>query len=406
MLAPFMLAPLYTCALRAASKSACALVLACFCSLACAQDVLTLSSGTSTPGGTIQLPLTYSSGASATNPAALQWTLAYPTADVTSISVSPGPAALAANKSIVCNQEPTGYTCIAAGIVNDNLIGNGVLALVQITLASTVAGSVSVPLSNVLAADANGASLAITAAAGTISINAGGQSPPVQITGLSCEPSIIVGAAFGICAVQLYAPVLANTQLSISSSSPNLVVPATLTIPKGANAGAFQILVNPPASILTATITIASSSSTVATPLTLMPSLSSSRFEIVDNSTGACMTAASGARLQTIVVEAACSGRQQQVVQVAAVTAGYDIRFDSGFLDSGTSGSPQLVLQFNGTSSTWAMIPISQSGFVLLSEQSLQCLTGAGGQQAIRESSCTLQPDQVWKFVPVVAPQL
>ena len=69
-------------------------------------------------------------------PAALQWQLSYPTAAVTSITVSTGAAATAAGKTVMCVPAGTGtYTCVMAGL-NNNGIADGTVATANITLAS------------------------------------------------------------------------------------------------------------------------------------------------------------------------------------------------------------------------------------------------------------------------------
>src|SRR5690349_8204817 len=91
-------------------------------------QTLALSSASGASGSAVPLTLSVSSPAGS-EPAALGWTFQYPAAAVTAISVTPGPSATAAGKSIVCNASSGMYTCIAYGM-NANSMANGVLAQV------------------------------------------------------------------------------------------------------------------------------------------------------------------------------------------------------------------------------------------------------------------------------------
>lgn len=108
------------------------------------------------PGGSINLRVAYASTVTA-DVSGLQWSLNVPVG-VTSSAVA-GPAATAAAKTISCRTD--GTICLAVGL-NKNLIGNGDIAVYTLTFpASFPAGNVSLALSQILAADVNGAGLTI-----------------------------------------------------------------------------------------------------------------------------------------------------------------------------------------------------------------------------------------------------
>src|ERR1700733_10158177 len=97
-------------------------------------DSLALSSGTAAANGSVSLSLALTSPAGS-QPSAIQWTLTYPPANVVSISVSPGAALAAANKTLSCNGVSGAYTCEASAM-NAGIISNGAVAVVNLTMAA------------------------------------------------------------------------------------------------------------------------------------------------------------------------------------------------------------------------------------------------------------------------------
>ena len=110
-----------------------ALILGAVCSPTPAQDSrLVLSSESTVPGGTVALTLSLEASAPI---AGLQWTFVYSPAQIAALSVTAGPAVLAADKSISCAASPGVHTCLATGL-NANSISSGVIATVHVTVAS------------------------------------------------------------------------------------------------------------------------------------------------------------------------------------------------------------------------------------------------------------------------------
>ena len=79
-----------------------------------AQVSLGLSSG-GVQSGAMALNIVLSS-TTGSEPAALEWTLAYPTASVTQAVVTAGPQATAAAKSVTCTTKSGSQTCVLYGL--------------------------------------------------------------------------------------------------------------------------------------------------------------------------------------------------------------------------------------------------------------------------------------------------
>ncbi len=138
--------------------------------LALSQSSLSLSSATAGIGSAVDLNLAYSS----TRPsraAAVQWTLNYSSSDIKTVTVSPAMEATGAGKTIVCAGENGSYTCVAAGILNQNAIPDGAFASVHLVLSAHSSSSIPIQVSNVVAAGPTGNALAITGIPGVISTN-------------------------------------------------------------------------------------------------------------------------------------------------------------------------------------------------------------------------------------------
>ena len=93
------------------------------------QTSLSLASGSAVQGGSVSLNLSLS----ASTASALQWTLSYAPANVTSVSVAAGPVLTAAAKTIQCSTSPAATVCLASG-TNSTMIANGVAAVVNGTV--------------------------------------------------------------------------------------------------------------------------------------------------------------------------------------------------------------------------------------------------------------------------------
>jgi len=214
-----------------------AVVLLATCGGAWGQDTLALSSAAATAGGTVTLNLTLNAPGTP-QPAGVQWTLAYSTADFASISVAAGPAATAASKSVSCNAGSGSYDCLLIGL-NENTIGSGVIATVTLVVSSSTTDTSSlVQITQPSATDAAGNPLAVTATGGTVSV-----SQPYTLTAMTCSPNPLTTPGTASCSVTASAPAAAGgltVALGIAGGAASVSVPASVTIAQGAASAAFS----------------------------------------------------------------------------------------------------------------------------------------------------------------------
>jgi hypothetical protein len=146
------------------------------------QDALALSSGAATQGGTIALSLSLTSPAGS-EPAAIQWTLTYDAGEVASIAAVAGASASAADETIVCYSSAGSYTCMVAGM-NDAIIQNGVVAVINLTMASSAA-TTTVSVTEVAGATAAADPISMTGTSGTITLPAAAAvaAAPAEVIG-------------------------------------------------------------------------------------------------------------------------------------------------------------------------------------------------------------------------------
>jgi hypothetical protein len=208
-------------------------------------QTLTLVPANSNPGTSVSMNLALVGGGA---PAALQWNLSYPTAAVTSITVSTGAAATAAGKTVMCAPAGTGtYACVLAGL-NQNGIADGTVATANITLASGVTGAVPFGVGSALGATPLGAAQAVTATGSTIHVGGTPPPPPAPpatpvLSGFSCAlPS---NGQFNpgdtaTCTVAFSAAATTATDVALTSDHQHIVqVPSTVTIARGSTTASF-----------------------------------------------------------------------------------------------------------------------------------------------------------------------
>lgn len=125
------------------------------------QISLSLSSGSTTPGGTVSLSIDLSLNGEIQParhirrlrpPASLEWTLNYSPLDFASVQVSATPATAVAGKSISCTASPGSTSCLLIGL-NVNPISSGALAIATFQVSPTTSNQTSaIELTNVVAA--------------------------------------------------------------------------------------------------------------------------------------------------------------------------------------------------------------------------------------------------------------
>lgn len=241
-------------------------IIAGFSGTVWAQPALTLSSGTGAASGTVALNLSVSSPAGS-EPAALEWTLTYPSASISSVSVAAGPAATAAGKSISCSGGAAGYTCVAYGM-NSNIISNGVVAIVTATLTAN-ATTAAISIASGVGASGAGSPETVTASGGGITIPPLSNSSPT-LTSVSCTPTALASGASSSCTVQLSAAAGAGgAAVGLTSTATSLTVPASVTVAAGSSTGTFKAAAGSFSSNQTVTITATLNKSTATTSISL-----------------------------------------------------------------------------------------------------------------------------------------
>src|SRR5690242_9685647 len=127
------------------------LFLSAFCPISARGVTLSLLSGTSTQVSSLSLNVVLNSVAGS-EPAALQWTINYPSANISSILIAPGLQATLASKSLSCRNMLGSERCVLSGL-NANRIPNGVVAVATLQLYANVTGVPSgIQLTSVLGA--------------------------------------------------------------------------------------------------------------------------------------------------------------------------------------------------------------------------------------------------------------
>jgi len=129
---------------------------------------LALSTVSGTPGGPpATLPLVLTPGTNQ-RVASLQFDLAYDPTLLTPVSISEGPTAIAASKSIILNElGPGNYRIIIAGF-NNNQIAAGTVAEFSFSIALSATHTLPVDLSNVLLASTTGSQVPVVVTDGGI----------------------------------------------------------------------------------------------------------------------------------------------------------------------------------------------------------------------------------------------
>lgn len=204
------------------------------CPLLLAQTSISLSSATASPGATLSLGLSIAT--SGTAPTGLQWTLTYPATQVSSFSVTSGPSATAAGKTVTCAYASGSSTCLVTGL-NTNTMTSGVAAYVNVTLAPT-ASTTSVAISNPVAASSSGTGISISSATGgVITVT----TTVTTVSSLSCTPAALGHGASSTCTVSLNSSAPAGgSVVTLSSNNPLLTVPASVTVAGGATTAMFS----------------------------------------------------------------------------------------------------------------------------------------------------------------------
>jgi len=152
-------------------------------------DTLSLSQGSATNSGTISVNVSLQSS-NGQQPAGVQWTVSYSSADFSAIQVTAGPSAIAAGKMVDCAGTPGTYQCIVAG-VNNSVIPDGVLAVLSFTISPATLDTTSlVQLQDAIASSPLGIAIPISAAGTTVAI---APAAEISVTPQSVQFAYTVG---------------------------------------------------------------------------------------------------------------------------------------------------------------------------------------------------------------------
>jgi len=234
-------------------------------------DSLVLSSGTTTANGTISLNLTLTSPAG-NEPAAAQWTLTFPASNVVSISATAGTSATNAGKTLYCSSGSGTYSCLASGM-NANIISNGTLAVVNVTIASGVT-STSIALSNTMASSGSGSAITLSPTGGVVT---GGGPTALVPTSLACLPTSLATSGTANCLLTLSGPApVGGIAVAISSNNPLLTIPPSVTVSATATTATFTVTAGTIPGNQNAIVTATLNNTTQTSSLSLVPVLVSS----------------------------------------------------------------------------------------------------------------------------------
>ncbi len=144
------------------------LLISALCSLlavgASASPTLTVAKVSGRAGRTVRLPIALNPGSDSV--ASLQFSLILPP-NVSTVSVTAGSLMTSSGKSIGGGRKDDVWTFIVYGARNQNAMGKGALLTAVVKIASgTAAGTLTVPISNVVYSNALGESIPGGASAG------------------------------------------------------------------------------------------------------------------------------------------------------------------------------------------------------------------------------------------------
>lgn len=224
---------------------------------------LSLASGTVAAGGSITLSLSLVSAS--TQPAAIQWTLTYSTADITSVNVAQGSGA--GSKQIQCASQPGMTTCIAAAL-SDTAISPGNLANVTFQITNQpVSSLVPIGFSGVIGADAEGNVIPGAGTGGQITI-----TNSASLSGLSCTPTGVTTPGSTLCTATLNgAAPSGGFPILLSTSSSSLSVPASVSAAADNASVTFTGVASPVSSKQVVTVTAQANGTAKTFTVDLLP---------------------------------------------------------------------------------------------------------------------------------------
>ncbi len=208
------------------------------------QVALSVGSGSVAPGTSITVPITMTTSGSP-QPAGLQWTMVYSPTDISSVTVTSGPVATAASKSVNCfSSSSTTTNCVAYGL-NTNIMNSGTLASATFTIASgTPDASTAIQMSGVMATDATGSVNTISASGSGASLSIPQAGPPTLLS-LSSAPTTLTLGTNSAWTVTRRGPAQSGGSVVVlSSNNPSVTVPSSVTVATGSASATFAATVS------------------------------------------------------------------------------------------------------------------------------------------------------------------
>jgi hypothetical protein len=275
-----------------------------------------------------------------------------------------------------------------------NITGQSFSISGQSSLPMTVAANGSVALTIQFSPAASGpvtGQLTITSNALTgtsTAVNLSGTGVPV-LSGLTCTSGSMTGAGLDSCTATLNAAAASGgLQVSLASSNSAVVVPASVTVPAGANSADFSASVSPVTSVQSSTITASLGGVAQTFALQLgasVPALSLSasslafgRVPVNSAATQPLVLSSTGTAAVTVSAETLAGSGFSISNDVLPVTlnpnqtATLTVHFDP---TTAEAAAGQLTLTSNSSSGTSTVVTLSGTGVPVLS--ALSCTSGS-----------------------------
>jgi hypothetical protein len=194
-------------------------------------QTLSLASATGNPGSNVTLGVALTVSGAA--PAGLQWTLNYSTTAISALTVTAGPAATSAGKTLSCASGIGTATCVLAGM-NATALVSGTVAYVKASLAANATTN-ALQLTNVMGAAPNAGSISLTSSGGTITVTS------LSLSSLTCSPTNLNGGTASNCTLALtQAAPSGGITVNIASNNTLLTIPASVTVAAGETTATFS----------------------------------------------------------------------------------------------------------------------------------------------------------------------
>ena len=343
--------------------------------------VLSIGSGSATPGGTVTVPITLTSSGGAQT-TGLQWTFSY-SSDIMSVAVVAGASTTNAGKALSCS----GNNCLAAGI-NSTVIADGTVATATFQIAANPSTNpIPIQLTNVVATTADGNSIPSGGATGGISL-------PVMIalSSLTCTSFTISAPGSTACSVALTGSASASGfVVALSSNNANLTVPSSVTVASGQTSATFRAASGTVSSSQTAIVTATLNSQIQTVTLSLAAAAQLSTLTCSPS-----IVAAPGTSTCTVTLNPAASGATSVTLlsNNANVTVPGSVNVGAGLSSATFTASVAAVTSNQGALLTASLNGASQS-FTLSATapapvqlSSLACAPPSLGSNA--SSTCTV----------------